>query len=167
MGATASIGGAALSAGSNVSSAYSQANALKMQGDYQKSQYEQNARIAEIQEKDAIARGDREALAVKKKVKGVIGAQRAAMAAQGIEINDDSALDIQADTAAAGAEDVLTVKNNAWREAWGYKVQASNYNAQGSFAQMASKNQAKNTLLTGGLQAVSSGLQGYKSYSRG
>jgi hypothetical protein len=58
-----------------------------------------------------------------------------------------------------GELDALTIRNNAAREAWGYRVQATNYRQSASLTKMAAKNQASSirnqgwtTLLTSGLQ---------------
>jgi len=157
----------ATSALSTAATAYNQAQTAKMQGDIQKSQYEANARMANLQAEDAIKRGDKEALAHKKKVRQLIGAQRAALAAQGIEVDSGSALDVQMDTAALGGEDILTIKNNAWREAWGYRVQAEDYRNKGTWAKMSGRNEARNTLLTGGMTIAKDVTAGLYSYEYG
>lgn len=159
MGATAAIIGA--SAIMTGATAYSQSRAQKAEGAYQSQMYEANSRIANIQAEDAIMRGDQEASKHKTQVKKLIGSQRASLAAQGVDINSGSALDVQADTAALGAEDEQTIKNNAWREAWGYKVQASDYLNSATFARLSSKNAAKNTILTAGMNIASDAGKGY------
>ena len=152
---------ASLSTGiSAYGNAYAQSSAQQTQAEYQRQQYETNARLAEMSSKDAIKRGDEDAAKYKSKIKQTIGAQRAAMAAQGIEVDSGSALEIQEDTAAIGAEDMVTIKNNAWREAWGYRVQANNSYGEGAMAYMAGMNKSRNTLITGGIQAMQGGIQG-------
>jgi len=168
MGASGALMAAsvATSAISTATTAYTQSEALKMQGDYQKSVMEQNRKLAEFQAEDAVRRGDKESKELKKKVKVLIGSQRAAMAAQGIDIESGSALDVQADTAAFGASDALTIRNNAWREAWGYRVQGADYSSKGAWAQLEAKNAARNTLLTGGMTVAkdaTGSLYSYKS----
>lgn len=153
---------AAVMAGTALMSAYAQSESLKAQGDYQRQIGEVNARFGEMQAQDALKRGDEAASAHKQKVNQMVGSQRAAMASQGIALDSGSALDIQQETATMGAADALTIKNNAWREAWGYRVQASNSRFQGQFAQMGAQNDARNTLLTGGLNAA----RDYRSFSR-
>lgn len=138
--------------------AFSQSEAMKQQGAYQKEMYDTNARLAGYQAEDAIRRGNQEAINYKTQAKKTIGAQRAALAASGVDISDGSALDIQQETAAQGAEGALQIKNNAWREAWGYRVQANQYSAQGYMAKSAADFQAKNTLLTGYAQIGSGAL---------
>lgn len=132
-------------------SGYNQARASAAEGAYYKQIYDANANLMNIQAADAIERGEKAATEHKKATKRLIGAQRAAMAAQGIDIDDGSALDVQMDTAGLGAMDALEIKNNAWREAWGYKVQAANYTSQGVYADLTAKNKSRNTILTTGL----------------
>lgn len=143
-----------LSAAGSLFSASSQASATKQAGEYDASVFESNARIQDILAADAITRGDKEAVKAKQATKRLIGSQRAAMGAQGIDIESGSALDIQQETAALGAEDALTIKNNAWRESWGYKVQSNDLTGRADMARRTAKTKAKNTLLTGGLSAV-------------
>lgn len=150
----------------SVGNAYAQSQALKAQGNFQKQAFETNSHLAELQAEDAIKRGDKEAGQIKAKARQMIGTQRAALAAQGIDVNSGSARDIQEDTAAMSELDALTIKNNAFREAWGYKVQALDFRARGQFAELSARTQSRSTLLTGGMQAIGYGLQsGY--YARG
>lgn len=157
MGAAAGIA----QAGLTMVGAYSQSQSELAEGAYRKSVAEQNERLALMQADDAIRRGDRAAIEHKKQVNQVIGSQRANLAAQGIEIDSGSAAAIQEETAAIGAQDVMQIKNNAWREAWGFKVQAQNAGSEGRWASLNAGNRARTTLLTGGLQAASFGAQAY------
>jgi hypothetical protein len=132
-------------------SAYSQSKAQRAEGDFNASIYESNARLQALQAEDAIIRGDKEAVKAKQAAKRLIGSQRAAMGAQGIDLESGSALDIQQETASLGAEEALNIKNNAWREAWGYRSQEADYKARAKYAKITGRSTAKNTLLTGGL----------------
>ena len=85
---------------------------------------EWNATIADAQAADAIKRGQEEQSRFRAGVRGLIGSQRAATAANNIEVGFGSALDVQADAAFLGELDALTIQNNAAREAWGYSVEA-------------------------------------------
>jgi len=141
--------------GQSISSAIS----TKAMGEAQKATFETNARMAKLQAEDAIKRGDKAAALHAQKVKKLIGAQRAAYAGQGVDISIGSPLDIQEETAELGALDVLTIRNNAYREAWGYRAQALDYTTQGKFASLEAKARARNTLLTGGLNTLNLGVQ--------
>lgn len=146
----------ALNTGANAigtaTSTYSQAKAIKTQSKYEQQQANFNAEVADLQAQEAINRGNREASLKRKETKRLIGDQRAALAAQGIDVNTDTAAIIQQDTAGVGAEDVETIKNNAWKEAWGYQVQSQEYRSQAEFARISGKYKRSQTIATGGLQ---------------
>ncbi|OPX89060.1 MAG: hypothetical protein A4E53_01668 [Pelotomaculum sp. PtaB.Bin104] len=139
---------------SGLSGTYSEYEANKLEAKYTSSQLQFNSKLADFQAKDAERRGVEEANAYRVKVKQLIGSQRAAMAAQGIEINADSALEIQEETAALGEQDAMTIKNNAFLEATGYRIQALDYRSQSRYAEISGKARARNTLLTGGMSAI-------------
>lgn len=147
---TAIAAGAAVAGGGiGLYGSAQQARAMRKQGDYQKDMSDFNSDIAKIQARDAIYRGDKEAKQYLKKASTTIGSQRAALAAQGVDVSSGSALDIQEETAGQGALGALTIRNNAWREAWGYKVQAETYSKQGFLAREAAQSGARSTMLTG------------------
>jgi hypothetical protein len=83
-----------------------------------------NAAVADLQAKDALARGELDANRFRQRVKVLVGEQRAGIAAGNVDVGYGSAVDVQADTAFQGELDALTVKTNAAREAWGYRVEA-------------------------------------------
>lgn len=139
--------------------------AVTAYGQYQVGQYEQkvanmNAKLAGQQARDAEARGNIAEQTHLQKVRQMLGAQRARLGASGIEVNSGTALDLTTDTARMGAMDALTIRNNAAREAWGYRVQGVNYKAQGELAAAQGTNQAMGTLLTGGSQAYGTWKKG-------
>ena len=123
-----------------------------------------NASVAQLQADDAIMRGEEEESRFRSLVRGSIGSQRAGYAASSIDVSFGSAVDVQADAAVLGELDALTIKNNAAREAWGFKVQGQNYKMgadiqrkegkylaeAGRAGQTASKFGVANTLIGGG-----------------
>lgn len=137
-----------------------QANAQKRQGEYQEQLYNYNASVADIQEQDAIERGKSDALAYKRDMRRRQGTITASLAAQGLDLESGSALDVQQDFAGMSALDLLTIENNAAREAWGYKVQSGSLRSQGAMAKKAGRDQAFGTLLTTGAQAYYVGTKG-------
>lgn len=161
MGSKANLfaGAGALSGGfASLGSAYSQAQAARLQGDYQKQQYDLNAQLADLQSKDALYQGDVMASNEEKKISATVGSQRAAYSASGVDVNSGSAAITQNESRQTGAIDVLTIKNNAWRTAMGYRMQAISATGQGNFAQLAGQATSTSTLLTGGIQAITGGL---------
>lgn len=119
----------------------------------------QNARVAEWQAEDALERGRRAEGRSRVDVRRTIGAQRAGLAASGVDISDadSSAMDLFADTARLGELDALTIRNNAAREAWGYKTQAADLRARGSIARAEGTYGAVGTLLSTGGKAYGMG----------
>lgn len=82
-----------------------------------------NADVADVQAQDALERGADEESRFRSSVRSMIGSQRTAFAAGGIDVGFGSAVDVQADTAFLGEQDALQIRTNAAREAWGYKVE--------------------------------------------
>lgn len=72
------------------------------------------------------------------------GKQRAALASQGGDVTDGSAVDIIGDTARAGTVDALTIRSNAARQAWGYEVAGAGYGAQAGLSDMQAANATAN-----------------------
>lgn len=83
-----------------------------------------NAQVADLQATDAIARGAQQESRFRASVRTMIGSQRAGLAASNVDVGFGSAVDVQADAAYLGELDALTIRTNAAREAWGYKVSA-------------------------------------------
>jgi hypothetical protein len=108
-----------------------------------------NARVAETQAADALARGAEDEHTFRAQVRGVIGSQRAGFSGQNVDVGGGSALDVQADAAFLGELDALTIRNNAAREAWGYRQEAENARLGGSQAQSASRWGAASSIVGG------------------
>ena len=85
-----------------------------------------NAIIASQQRSTTLQQGDVEAQKSMRDQAQMIGAQRAQMAANGIDLTQGSAQDILASTKFLGGIDVNTIQSNAARQAWGYSVQGMN-----------------------------------------
>lgn len=128
--------------------------AAQQEGEFKASSLRQNAQLARLQAEDAMSRGQSGSIQIASRAKSMIGSQRAALAAQGIDIGSGSALDIQANTAQLAEMDAMTVRVNAAREAWGFDVQAVNYENQARLAETAAENKIRSSLLTGGLTAL-------------
>ena len=83
----------------------------------------------------------------------MIGAQRAAAAAQGLDPDSGSASELTTETHQLGELDTLTLQNNAAREAFGYKVEAAQHKEVGRQSRRAGRSGALTTLLTGAASA--------------
>lgn len=91
-----------------------------------------NAQVSEWQAQDALARGSRDASRSRMRTRQVKGAQRAAMAANGVDLGTGSALNILTDTDYFGDVDADTIKDNAGKEAWALRTQAQNFSDEAS-----------------------------------
>src|SRR5687768_14494894 len=112
-----------ISAANQAGAAYSQNQALKGQSDFERRMTNVNSAAAALQAEDAARRGDYQAGAVHRYGESVKGAQKAAAGAGGIDANAGSAAQIQAETEALSALDVLAARNNAFKEMMGIKMQ--------------------------------------------
>lgn len=128
----------------NAKVATNNATTVENIADYNAKVQENNALISDAQSTDATVRGEQVVTIQRQMVKGVIGTQRAAIAASGVDVNSGSSVDVQADTAYTGELDAMTIRANAAREAWGYQVTDSNERAAAVSARLQGKAQANN-----------------------
>lgn len=147
-----------LSAISAITNALSESAATRAQGQYESSIADTNARIASVQSRQALEAGDMQASRQNLKTQSIIGSERAAQGASGIDVASGSSALVRASTGGVGAVDELTIRNNAARQAWGYQTEAIQDTYQGKFAQLTSNAKSFQTLLSGGLQAISGPL---------
>jgi hypothetical protein len=118
-GAAAKAAGEAAGAASTAAGVHAQESAESQAGlsDY-------NAQVADLQAQDALDRGTVAEDQYRVGVRGMIGKQRADIAGGNIDVGSGSAVDVQHDAAFLGELDALTIRTNAAREAWGFKVQS-------------------------------------------
>lgn len=126
VGAGVSIAGAVQGADAQRKAGESSAQAAE----FQAAQGRRNAAMAERAAVDTEARGNVDANKVRAQGRQVGAAQRVGLAASNIEGSSGSALALQEQTAAMSELDAQTVKNNAAREAWGYRSQGAEFNSQ-------------------------------------
>lgn len=125
--AAVSTGGQAFGAVSSVFGAYSKSKATKKAYEYDAAVDRNNAQYAEFNAEDAITRGQIDEGNSRLKYASVKGSQRARFAANGVDVDYGSARNIQDDTQMMSDLDAATIKDNALRAAWGFKVQAQGY----------------------------------------
>jgi hypothetical protein len=134
-----------------IASAVAGAGGALGQGQAQQDALDINAKLARMQAKDAKARGKVAVDRLRADVRSLIGAQRVGFAGQNVLVDDGSALEIQADTARLGEKDALRLKNNFAREAWGYEVEALQFDFQAEAAAQAARTRAFTSLLSAGM----------------
>lgn len=86
-----------------------------------------NARAAESNAQAVLFAGQREQQRSMLHTAGLKGAQRARIAANGIDLGVGSAVRVLTTTDVMGQIDANQIKANAVRQAWGQRVQATNY----------------------------------------
>jgi len=153
--AASAIGGAVSGIVGGVSS-YQQGKAQQAQYNYQAQVAQRNAKIAQANADQKRQEGIEEARQQRIKTLQAVGSQRAAMAANGIDVSSGTALDVIEDTAATGELDALTTRYNYETQALAYEQQADNYNNQSSLDLLAGQNAYK----SGMINAVNTGLKG-------
>ena len=89
-----------------------------------------NAVLAERAAADAITRGDKDAMAVRRQASLLIGSQRASLASRGVDLGEGTAAELQDQADFFSQSDQATARTNARKEASGYGSQAAVFNAQ-------------------------------------
>lgn len=161
MGASVMLGLSAAGAVSGAMGAYSNARSQKAQLEYQAQVAANNARLAEMQAAQVLEVGAAAENAQQLKTAQMFADQRAALAANGVDLGSGSANEILATTKFMGERDVATIRDNALRQAWGYKVNAANSMADANAASASARSinprsAALNSLLSGSTRVASS-----------
>lgn len=145
-----------------IGSGYSQYVLQQAQGEFQKSQFLINRKILNLQAADVLEQGEEAVATHRGEVNKLLSAQKASYASQGIDVTSGVAREVAESTKLLAALDQIKIKNNAWQEAWGLRLQGIGSQGQANLASISSRNAATNSLLTGGIGALSSfGQAGY------
>jgi DNA-binding MarR family transcriptional regulator len=107
-----------------------QAEAREQRAEFQAAQARNNRVIAERKAEDAIERGENREDKRRRRLAQQLGAQRTQLAAAGADVGSGTSLDILSDTAATGELDALRIRDNAQREAQGFRTQGANFEGQ-------------------------------------
>lgn len=150
-----SAGVAAAGAGYSALAANAQAKGAARQA-------EANAKEASASAADALERGNVDQMRHYREVSQRMGAQRAALAANGLDINFGSAADLVGDTAMIGEEDASTLAENTNRDVRGFLIQGANYTAEAKSQRAA----GKAALVKGAFDIGSTILGGATQYSK-
>lgn len=131
---------------------------LQMRAQAQSASFQQdianhNAQQADLAAKDAVARGEVAVENQRNRVRGIMGSQRAAIGASGVLNDTGTTGDVLTQTATLGEFDAQTIRANALREAWGYKVQGTNFKLQGQLDQLEGQSERIGSLITGASRA--------------
>ncbi len=124
-----------------------------------------NAAVAKQNATFAGQEGAANAANEQQKTRAAIGSIRASQAANGIDVNKGSAVDVRSSAAELGELNAITIRSNAARQAYGFQTQASSDMAQSKLDKQeagydttAGYMKGATTLLSGGYQGHESGL---------
>jgi hypothetical protein len=123
--AGASLAMGAIGTGMNAIGQANTAQAQAAQMNYQAQVARNNQAVAQWNAQRALEQGEVDADNRNLKTAQLEGSQRAALAAEGGDVDSGSPLDIVADTARAGYTDAATIRSNAALQAYGYQLQAA------------------------------------------
>lgn len=136
--------------------AYNTAKASAKAAEYQEDIYRQNAQIAEQNAVTTKQSGIDDARRIKLQTLSNIATQKVAMAANGIDIDEGSALDLTDTTKYFGEMDALTTVNNAQSRASAYESEGLNFLSQAGLSSLLADNYRKSSFISG----LGSGMTG-------
>lgn len=154
-------------AGLQLYQGFMQSSAIRQQAEYARRMTEINGRRADMAARDAILRGEAEAVKYGQKVSGFVGSQKAALAAQGIEISTGDASKLIEETRLAGSQNVAKIRMNAFRESLGIQVEQVEAERRARWGSISAEFEAGQTMLGAGLRAGMTAYQAYSSYKKG
>lgn len=103
-----------------------QAKSTKANLKYQATMDGINAHLSEMQAQSALSQGNQQVAMLTERAGQVQGSQRAAQAANGIDLGEGSAAEVRASSDILKNIDAATISHNALLQAWGYRTQAVN-----------------------------------------
>lgn len=159
------IASTAFSAVQQVSQSRQQAAAVRQQAATQQAVNEWNAKQYDVAAQDARQRGANDAAQIRENAKRVNSELRARAGSTGFLADTGSNLDLQVQNTGVGAFDSLQTMNNAEREAYGYKAEATGLRWQGDMAVQDARRQAKDIRRNGLLSAAGTLVTGAMNYS--
>jgi len=170
LGSIASVGASVVGAAGVATKAYGQevqAQSQSQAAAYNAAVMQNNATIATQNATLVGQEGAANTAIQQQKTRAEVGSTLASQAANGIDINSGSAVDVRSTAAETGQLNAISIRSNAARQAYGYQTQATSDTAQSKleqqqsgFAQQAGNINATGTLLSGAAQGYQSGLWG-------
>lgn len=130
MGIGVASGIQAAGMGMSAMGAYNQAKTQASVLNYEGAIARNNAQIATYQAQTEQQIGAQQENAQQQRTANLFGAQRATMAANGIDLGQGSATDILASTQFMGQRDALTIKDNTARQVWASNMNAQNFRTE-------------------------------------
>jgi len=152
-------------AGMQIFGQQAQAKAQRQAAEYNAKVAENNARLAEENVRREQLSNAQAEQQQRTKTASLIGSERAALAASGVDVNSGTSVDIQASTAKTGFEDLLTIRENSLAKQRAFHQQATDFTnkasmdrATGKNAQLQANIQGVTTVLDAGTKYASVGM---------
>ena len=143
-----------------IGTSIAQAGAIQAQSTFKAGQLRAQSEISGLQAAGELAAGESQAEQARRATASLVGKQVASAGSQGVA----TPVAVTAGTQALGEADISTIKQNAWRKAWGYQVQGGQENLEAKMTE--SNYPEKQTLLTGGAQAAAATTRDLSSFLR-
>lgn len=143
-----------------------QANATAASARYNAQVAEMNAKLAERRAQDSIRRGMDEEQRQRIQTARLSGQQMVAIAANGIDADFGSPMDVLVDTQVLGELDALTIRTNAEREAYDHRMNAMNQQSQAGLLRAEASAARKGGMLAAAGTLLSGFGSAYTSYSK-
>lgn len=154
--AAAALALTAVGAVASADASYQAGKDRRNMADYQAAVATVNSQIAERNAQYALEKGEAQAQTRQMQAGQMSSSARAALAASGVDLSGITPSNIQGDIAMMKDWDVATIRNNAMRDAYGYRTQALNFRAQsaldtqrGKYDYGAGRSQAFTSLISG------------------
>ena len=129
-----------LSTAAGVAGSIQQGQSQAAMAKYESQVASNNAKIAQQNAAQAGQAGENQAGQSEMKTRAQVGAIKASQAANGLDINSGSSLDVQSSAAEMGEQNAITIRSNAARTAYGYEQQAQNFQTQSELDKMQANN---------------------------
>ena len=144
---------------SNASSIRSAGKIAQMQSDFQ-------SELLETRKTEILAQGDVEAYERQQQLKQMLGSQKVAFAAQGIEVEGDLGYDLAEDAKRTSDADVKAIKNNAWKQSMGIEMDQADLALQSQYNNIQAESRANDAYSKGVSGAIQGGVNAFSTFSK-
>lgn len=145
---------AVIQGGAQLFGAAAEADAIRQKAQYESDQLELNAKMSELNASDVLYASGRQLGEVEKYRRSLRAQQQSVLASSNLDTTFGSAAAIQMETETLANLDAITVENNAWREAWGFRFEALQHRKAAALTMITGEKQSSATLLGGAIGAV-------------
>lgn len=120
-----------------------------------------NQEVREIQKRDILQAGERQAQNVEAATRGIIGQQRVGFAGQGVDVDSETAKHLEAEARENAQRDAEVARLNAAKRAWGIEVEGINQAQMVKQQMKARENMAQATLAQAAVSGIDYATRAY------